>query len=268
MTRSSRNRKKTTPFQNLIVGLIVLILLYQFWQTISQENQESFDETAPPVMVVSPSVEEMQEMAAKPDEAVTSAVFPGGDFDYFVMALSWSPDYCATDGQNDGQQCAIGRQLGFVLHGLWPQYDQGYPSFCTNESFDSQMKNEFRGLFPNDNLFSHEWEKHGTCSGLTQEQYFVFSKQLKESVIIPDPFKKPQTAFRSTSTEIQKAFSASNPQYSSSSVAVYCSSNGRYLKEIFVCFAKDGQPMDCSSDVLKKAAKSCQSADFIVRNIR
>lgn len=46
-----------------------------------------------------------------------------GRFDYYAVALSWSPAFCAT--HDDPDQCAPGRQAGFVLHGLWPQYERG-----------------------------------------------------------------------------------------------------------------------------------------------
>ena len=53
-----------------------------------------------------------------------------GQFDYYVLALSWSPSYCAGEaGQNDQQQCAPGRRFAFVVHGLWPQYNKGWPEF-------------------------------------------------------------------------------------------------------------------------------------------
>ena len=91
-------------------------------------------------------------------------------FDYFVLALSWSPDYCATDGINDPQECSLGKKLGFVLHGLWPQNNQGYPSSCTNEALPASVKAAFPQLYPNDSLFDHEWEKHGTCTGLSPQE--------------------------------------------------------------------------------------------------
>ena len=75
-----------------------------------------------------------------------------GKFDYYVLALSWSPDYCAAKGSGDPQQCGNGRQLGFVLHGLWPQYDRGYPQSCTTEAFDPQMQQQFPGLYPSSKL--------------------------------------------------------------------------------------------------------------------
>lgn len=191
-----------------------------------------------------------------------------GDFDFFVLSLSWSPDYCASDGQNDAQQCSLGKKLGFVLHGLWPQYNQGYPSDCSTERLPAAIEAQFPGLYPNDSLADHEWEKHGTCSGLKPAAYLAYSKQLKESVSIPEEYRSPQAPFRTTTTELIQKFTQANPGANARAFAVYCSSNGRYLKELYVCFTKDGKPMNCSAEVQKDAARSCQNSDFLVRNTR
>src|SRR6476659_5472977 len=54
-----------------------------------------------------------------------------GQFDYYAMALSWAPAFCAT--HDDPAECAPGKRYGFVLHGLWPQYVIGYPQSCSTE---------------------------------------------------------------------------------------------------------------------------------------
>jgi ribonuclease T2 len=60
-----------------------------------------------------------------------------GDFDYYVLSLSWSPNWCALEGDaEDSPQCDAARDLGWVLHGLWPQYDDGWPSFCRTAERD------------------------------------------------------------------------------------------------------------------------------------
>ena len=103
-----------------------------------------------------------------------------GDFDYYAVALSWSPSFCAT--RNDPEQCAIGRRLGFVLHGLWPQYERGYPESCSTEKLPRQVLDRFSALFPSQWLAEHEWKKHGTCSGLDPAGYFALSGKLRSQV--------------------------------------------------------------------------------------
>ena len=202
------------------------------------------------------------------DESIPEALYPPGDFDFLVMSLSWSPDYCATSGQNDSQQCAIGRRLAFVLHGLWPQYEDGWPQYCTNEELPFGIEEDYAGLFPSNKLYDHEWEKHGTCSGLSPEGYFDLSGLIKASVAIPPAYQSPEEPFRTTVEDLQMAFTQTNPDFDPETVAVRCSSSGRYLKELFVCFEKDGEPRPCSRDILKDAERTCQQDDFLVRNIR
>ena len=189
-----------------------------------------------------------------------------GDFDYFVLSLSWAPEFCSAN--NDPQECAIGRKLGFVMHGLWPQYKVGYPSSCTTEKLPADVRAQFTDIYPNDNLISHEWEKHGTCSGLSPRDYLNLSKQIKESVVIPTAYKKPAEPFRVTVAELKSAFVQANPGLSEGSLELACSGSGRYLSELYVCVAKDGSPTICGSDVHKTALKSCAQKDFLVRNTR
>ena len=98
-----------------------------------------------------------------------------GQFDYYVLALSWSPSYCAGEaGRNDHQQCAPGRRFAFVVHGLWPQYAKGWPEFCrTRENWIPQeLIDGVMDVMPSKKLIIHEWKKHGSCSGLSQAAYF------------------------------------------------------------------------------------------------
>jgi ribonuclease T2 len=191
-----------------------------------------------------------------------------GKFDFYVVALSWSPDYCAAKGSQDPQQCGQGKQLGFVLHGLWPQYDRGWPANCTDEALDPSMRQKFPSLYPSAKLYSHEWEKHGTCSGLSQTDYHQLSADLKAAVVIPDRYTKPQQPFRVSLDEFKSDFVAANPDMSVDSVAPSCSGSGRFLQEVLVCRSKDGGPQTCSAEVLRKSQKSCGQDDFLVRSVR
>ncbi|MBD2355116.1 ribonuclease [Tolypothrix sp. FACHB-123] len=191
-----------------------------------------------------------------------------GQFDFYVLTLSWSPDYCAKNGERDPQQCKAGKKLGFVLHGLWPQYQKGYPANCTQEKLPLTVKQQFPGLFPSDKLYSHEWKKHGTCSGKTPTEYLVLSKQLKDSVAIPPAYNRPVKPFRTTTQGLKNAFINANPELNTNSIAPYCSGSGRFLQEVFFCYSKDGKPGICSQEILNRSKKSCGQPDFLVRNVR
>ena len=191
-----------------------------------------------------------------------------GDFDYFLLSLSWSPDYCASNGNDDPQQCSVGKKLGFVLHGLWPQNIHGYPSNCSQEPLPAKVREQFPGLYPNDALYTHEWSKHGTCSGVSAYEYLSFTQLLKQSVQIPTAYRSPEKPFRRSTAQLKKDFSAANPGFSVDMVEPSCSGSGRYLKEVYICFSKQGNAMACSPEVHKTALKSCAAADFLVRNTR
>ncbi|MBD2137325.1 ribonuclease [Anabaena sp. FACHB-1237] len=188
-----------------------------------------------------------------------------GKFDFYVLSLSWSPDYCAKNGSRDPQQCKIGKKLGFVLHGLWPQNEKGYPANCTTQKLPSAVKQKFPGLFPSDKLYNHQWNKHGTCSGKTPEEYLSFSKKLKDSVAIPSAYHLPKQPFRTTIKDLKTAFISANSELSPNSIAPYCSDSGRFLKEVFFCFSKDGKAGICSQEIIKRSQKSCGQANFLVR---
>jgi ribonuclease T2 len=191
-----------------------------------------------------------------------------GDFDFYVMVLSWSPDYCAGSNIDDPQQCSIGKKLGFVLHGLWPQYNRGYPSDCSNVNLPQDVQARFPNLYPSAKLYTHEWDKHGTCSGLKPLEYLTLSQSLKESIAIPPTYRNPARAFRATMDDLKTAFVDVNSSLSEDALAVQCSGSGRFLKELYVCFSREGQPTACSKEVQDDAGKSCGRADFLVRNVR
>lgn len=189
-------------------------------------------------------------------------------FDFWVLALSWSPDYCATDGADDVQQCSPGRKLGFVLHGLWPQYNTGYPSYCSQAKLPPALPAVFPNLYPNTALYAHEWEKHGTCSGLGPEGYLAQSAKLKDAVAIPAAYRDMPQPLRTTPRQIKSNILAANQGMKDWSLAVFCSGSGRYLQELWVCFGLDGQPTACSSEIRSRESKSCQASTVTMRNMR
>jgi ribonuclease T2 len=191
-----------------------------------------------------------------------------GDFDFYVLALSWSPDYCANSNVNDPQQCSLGKKLAFVLHGLWPQYNRGYPADCSTVKLPKDASKKYPNLYPSSRLYTHEWSKHGTCSGLKPLDYLALSKSLKESVTIPTAYRSPAKAFRVTVDNLKAAFIDANATLSEDDLAVQCSDSGRFLKEVYVCFSRDGKPVTCSPEIQRDAARSCGRADFLVRNVK
>jgi len=132
-----------------------------------------------------------------------------GQFDYYAVALSWSPSYCATN--RDPVQCDSGRKLGFVLHGLWPQHEAGYPQNCSTEQVPSAVRSQYTAIYPSPKLLGHEWKKHGTCSGLDPAAYFALSARFKDQLVIPPSFRQPASPLRVSPGELVQAFKSVNP---------------------------------------------------------
>lgn len=163
-----------------------------------------------------------------------------GDFDFYVLALSWSPGFCDTGGAEKAHaQCADGANLGFVVHGLWPQYEHGFPSDCGRGGWSPSwiaLQNA-RGLYPDIGLARYEWRKHGTCSGKSPTDYFADVRRARDAVTIPDAFQQAHDDQTWTPLDIQRAFIAANPRLRPGMMAVQC--NQGDLEEVRICFSKD-----------------------------
>ena len=189
-----------------------------------------------------------------------------GRFDYYAVALSWSPAFCAT--RDDPNQCAPGRQHGFVLHGLWPQYAQGYPQQCSTEPLPPQTREKYAALFPSPKMIGHEWQKHGTCSGLNPAAYFDLSARLRGQLTIPAPYQRPLLPVRTSYGEFVQAFRAANPRLADNAVLPFCASGGRFLREIHVCYDKRGDSMSCAPSAVRRSANTCRQPTFLLQSVR
>ncbi len=189
-----------------------------------------------------------------------------GEFDYYVMALSWSPEHCAIK-PGDREQCA--RKLGFVLHGLWPQYQRGYPASCTRERLDADMEQQFAGLYPSRFLYRHEWEKHGTCSGLSQEAFHQLASDLRQKVKIPAAYQSPEEPLRKNSFQLKADLASANEWLAPDNITVACADGGRFLREIYICINKQGtDAVPCSDEMQKRERRSCGQPDFLLHSVR
>lgn len=161
----------------------------------------------------------------------------GEGFDFYVLALSWSPAYCLVTGERaNKQQCAEDRDLAFVVHGLWPQNETGYPEFCPSrepERVPSQLGQDYLDLLPSMGLIGHQWRKHGSCSGLTQRDYFEVTRAARERISIPEQFALESLPGEIDAVEAEEAFIEVNPGLSRDAIAVKCERG--MLREIRIC---------------------------------
>jgi len=163
----------------------------------------------------------------------------GKGFDFYVLTLSWSPSYCEAEGEDaNRQQCASGRPYAFVVHGLWPQFERGYPSDCRvdDRDVDRDMLRSLYDIMPSAGLIRHQWRKHGSCSGLSQSDYFRTLRRAREAVAIPSAFRRLQ-AYRTVSPEeVERAFLTANPGMEPQGIAATC--DRRLLREVRICMTR------------------------------
>jgi len=161
----------------------------------------------------------------------------GSGFDFYVLALSWSPAYCLVEGDRaNQQQCSEDRDLGFVVHGLWPQHETGYPEFCPSRQPDrvpSQLGRNYLDIVPSMGLIGHQWRKHGSCSGLSQADYLKVLRAARERVKVPDAFALNRLPAELDAFEAENAFIASNPGMKRDGIAIQCERG--LLREVRIC---------------------------------
>jgi ribonuclease T2 len=173
-----------------------------------------------------------------------------GEFDYYVLSLSWSPSYCEEASERGGSgrsqqiQCE-GRPFSFVVHGLWPQYEHGFPNYCQRPSprLDRNIMSSMLDLMPAPGLIFNEWDKHGTCSGLGARAYFETIRKARSAVKIPEEYLDLSAPKSVPPAEIEDAFLRVNPGLSKSAIAVTCSKTR--LSEVRICMSKDLQFRAC-----------------------
>jgi len=164
-----------------------------------------------------------------------------GVFDYYLLTLSWSPEFCHSHA--DRPECQSGHH-GFVVHGLWPQYTDGYPENCSTAS-GLLNPAEVADIMPDAGLVNHEWSTHGTCSGLDAESYFKLLRRAFTSVKVPERFKAPRENFSISPQEVKNEFVQANPNLRAEELTVSCGNN--YLTAVSLCLTKDLKATACQN---------------------
>jgi ribonuclease T2 len=191
-----------------------------------------------------------------------------GQFDFYVLALSWSPSYCeaaqakAPDRAPD-QQCG-GRPFAFVVHGLWPQYERGFPSYCQvpPPRLDHAVVGGMLDLMPSPRLIFHEWDQHGTCSGLSAHGYFDTVRKARAVVKIPPDYLELDRPITVSPGEVAEAFVKANPGLSRAAMAISC--DGKRLTEVRVCLGRDLSFHDCA----EIARRTCRVGKIAMPAVR
>ncbi len=177
--------------------------------------------------------------AEVPKTVVGAAIPQGSGFDFYVLSLSWSPSFCLANGaDSDPAQCRTSKPFDFIVHGLWPQNERGYPEGCNAQDYPNREQiRSISDITPSPGLVRHEWEKHGGCSGLSVDDYFEVMHQARARVKIPAQFVHPIRDFSLTPSVIETAFIRANPGLNSGEISTACSHGD--LSEVRICLTKD-----------------------------
>lgn len=168
-----------------------------------------------------------------------------GDFDFYVLSLSWSPTYCLLKARGDGgMQCRDGRHA-FVVHGLWPQYERGWPQDCGRgyDRLPDRIVSSMLDIMPAPGLVRHQWSKHGTCSGLSAQEYFDTVRRASRQFRMPEQLVRASRDQEMGTEEVVRAFTAANPGLSRDMLSVTCTRD--HLEEVRICLTRTLQPRRC-----------------------
>jgi ribonuclease T2 len=188
-----------------------------------------------------------------------------GDFDYYVMSLSWSPTWCALEGDaRNASQCDPKKDSGWILHGLWPQYEDGWPSYCRTDArnptrVDTAAEED---LFGSSGNAWHQWNKHGRCSGLSADAFYGLARDAYDLIERPAIFVRLDRSVRLPASVVEDAFVEANPNLDPDAITITCTS-GR-IQEARICLTKDLQPRVCGNDVIR----DCTMQDALLDPIR
>jgi len=171
------------------------------------------------------------------------------------MALSWSPNWCAREGDAEAsEQCEPGQDNGWILHGLWPQYEDGWPSYCRTDARNPTRADTTaeEDLFGSSGNAWHQWNKHGRCSGLTAADYYRLAREALDRITLPDIFQRLDTAVRLPASVVEQAFLEVNPDLTPDGITITCKS-GR-IQEARICLTRALEPRRCGEDVIRDCA--------------
>ncbi len=184
-----------------------------------------------------------------------------GDFDYYILALSWNSGWCEIEGERKGApQCHDQPREGFVLHGLWPQYKNGWPEYCStsNPNPSRRVTNEKAEIYGSAGSAWHQWNKHGRCTGLNFQDYYDISEKLTEEYQAPEIFFEIEEPLNISPSAIEEAMEETYPSLNGDTMAIICKQG--IFQEIRICLDKEFEPTDC----LGRAAEDCRySPEFL-----
>ena len=167
-------------------------------------------------------------------------------------------------------QCGA-RPYSFVVHGLWPQYDKGFPEYCGTPAprLSRDIVSSMLDLMPAPHLIYNEWDKHGTCSGLSPHAYFDTVRQARAAVKIPPDYIDLKAPLAVAPGAVADAFIKANAGLSAKAMAVEC--DHKRLTEVRLCLAKDfsaGSATAQFHDCPEVVKRSCRRDQVVMPPVR
>lgn len=206
-------------------------------------------------------------LPSAPGDAQTKG--PAGQFDYYVLSLSWNAAWCEAEGAGRGvRQCDPSRDIDFTLHGLWPQHMRGWPEYCTTPKRDPTRAETaaMADIMGSSGLAWYQWKKHGRCSGLDPAEYFALAREAWETIQRPAILRRISTPLRLAPKVIEQAFIEANtgltPPLDPDGVTVTC--KDRRFREVRICLSKGLVPRRCSG----ATARDCTMSDPLFAPMR
>jgi len=185
-----------------------------------------------------------------------------GNFDYYLLSLSWAPNYCAEHPGDNSTECRSGNHKGFVLHGLWPQSNEGEPLMSCQPArpVAGDIVRHMLEYYPSPGLIQHEWEKHGTCSGLSAQEYFAKVEQAFKAVQPPEQFKNLSSDKSIAPKDVDQSFAGSNHAPAD---AFRISCHAQELVGVEVCMSKDLKIQSCS-----RSLRECPASSVLMHSLK
>jgi len=188
-----------------------------------------------------------------------------GEFDYYVMSLSWSPNWCELTGDaRRSSQCADDTGHGWTLHGLWPQYTRGYPSYCQSGQRPPSraQTGAMADIMGTGGLALHQWKKHGSCTGLDPADYFALSREAYGRVTRPQVFRKLNRDVALPASVVEEAFLKANPKLKPEGITITCKQG--HIQEVRICLSRTLAFIPCGHDV----RRDCTLEDALFTPLR
>lgn len=188
-----------------------------------------------------------------------------GVFDYYVLALSWSPNWCEIEGDaKESDQCHPRHDHGWTLHGLWPQFHRGWPSFCPTSARapSRRMTKEMADIMGTSGLAWYQWKKHGVCAGVSAQAYYDLAREAYGRVVRPGVFRKLDKAVKLPASVVEEAFLKANPELEPDMITITCKDG--HIQEARICLSKALDPVPCGRDVVR----DCRMKDALFTPVR